>query len=173
MRRPTSRLARLGFGAALLAILLGPAEALADWRPAGRIGGALLIHGGDLGGAALVDLYEPSGALRFGPAVGIAALSSADAQHSRVWMPLGLGAALTLRGAHLGLELLARAGAWMGAVQDSIGLGAWLSAGARVTLALGSSLHFGAGLDAWGLLGHGSILVLAPTLTLGWTSGEP
>ncbi len=171
-RRALGRTALL-VSAALALASADTSTASAEWRPSGAVTGNLLLRSPDVGGGGLVDLYaEPTGTLRLGGAMGLGALSSSNGNRSRVFMPIGLSAALELRGPRVGLDLRLRAGLWGGATNQGLAAGPWLSGGAYLELPLDRRIAVAAGVDVWLLFGHGDAGVIAPGLGLVWTPGN-
>lgn len=155
----------------LVASAAVPTPAEAQIRPSGAADGLFLVapDGDPWGGAVTVDLWAPVGPLRVGGALGVGALTSDVDSDSRVLMPVGASASLVLGEERTPFfELRVRAGAWGGATNQGLAIGAWLAGGAYFGYALGPNVSLGAGVSGWFLLGHGDIVAIAPGLTLHW-----
>lgn len=168
---------RIGLAACVLVgAWAAHASASAEWRPAGAVTAHGLIgeKGADngqrsFGAGGLVDLWEPFGAFRVGATLGLAALSSPDADTSRVFMPAGLSLAVAWRVRHFGIDVRVRGGPWGGALDQGLAAGAWVAGGAYIEYAPSEHVALAAGTDVWFLFGHGSTYVFAPGVGLVWT----
>jgi hypothetical protein len=149
-------------------LLLPNGRAAAQFEPAGALTASVAFASEGAGGGLVGDITAPIGPLRLGATVGAVAISSENASVSRVFVPLGLSIGLVGRPGGWWFEARVRAGAWAGATNEGLAAGPWLSPGAFVGVALGPQVALGVGVDGWFAFGHGTILAVAPGLTLTW-----
>lgn len=168
-----------------LAIAAGPSSASAqDVEPSGALTAHFLISDGDLGGAAMLDVWAAFEWLRVGGFFGGGAIPSERDEHNRVLMPFGVSVAAVLPTQFVSLEVRARAGAWGGATQaEKLAIGIFTGGGLYLGFSLGQGATIQLGLDVWGVIGSdawrertgpddpisASTWVVAPGLGLSWT----
>jgi hypothetical protein len=152
---------------ALVLALSIPSLARAE-DPAGAVAASALIAGSDYGAAATADLWIPTGVFRIGGALGLAAISSDDADRSRVFLPFGASLAVALRSGEIGGRFILRGGGWAGAINQGIAAGGWVSGAAYLDYWFSENVSIAIGLDVWGLLGHGDRVAFLPGISVAW-----
>lgn len=179
--------------ALVAASIAGPPRASAqDGSPAGALGAHFLISDGDLGAAAMLDVWAVFDRaafdwLRIGGFFGGGAIPSERDDHNRILMPVGLSAAADLVATELvSVQLRARLGVWGGATQsEKLAIGLFAGGGAYLGFALGQGAFVHAGADVWAVIASdawttrtspddaisASTWVIAPGLGLSWTPG--
>ena len=89
-----------------MAIAAGPSSASAqDVEPSGALTAHFLVSDGDLGGAAMLDVWAAFEWLRVGGFFGAGAIPSDRDEHNRVLMPFGLSVAAVLPTEYVSIEV--------------------------------------------------------------------
>jgi hypothetical protein len=167
---PSPPRARPWLAVVAFALSASAATAHAEGQPSGAVTGHALFSDQAWGGALVVDVTAPFGALRVGGALAVAALTSDDDARSRVAMPAGLSLHLVVPTASAWwLDVRARAGLWGGATSQGLRAGAWLAGGGFVGFVLGPTVAVAAGAELWFLGGQGDTFGVAPGISLTWT----
>jgi hypothetical protein len=152
-------------------VAIGSVPSSADAQVAGSLGASLVISDGDLGGAAMLDVWAPIDVIRLGGFVGVSAIVSDRDERNRVMMPVGASAGLFL-GDDVVFSLRARGGVWGGATQENkLTIGAFLGGGAGLGFHVSPEVSVSAAIEVWGILGAGETWAIAPGLSLEW--GHP
>lgn len=144
-------------------------SAHAQPRPSGALAAGPLLRGADVGLSSLVDLWYRAGVVHVGGAMGVGAVTSDDDDETRIFMPVGVSAAIVLAGERAGGSLRARLGTWAGATNQGIRAGLWVAVGAHFEYALDAHVALAAGLDLWLLFAHGDATLLSPGVGLRWS----
>ncbi len=138
--------------AASLALASSASIARAD-TPAGSIGGHLVIADGDLGGAAMLDVWAPFDWFRLGGFFAVGVVPAERDHNNRVFMPIGVSAAAEIDFGDVGLSFRARAGLWGGATQsEKLTLGPFFGGGAFVLFDFGIGPVLAVGVDVWAII---------------------
>lgn len=156
------------------AIVIASAPVSADWEPEGAIRAGAMIEPGEdlnLGGNALVELWESFGPFTLGGMAGIGVLASDDAERSQAFTPAALTLGLRVGPDPVGVHLLLRGGGWGGATNGGLQGGALLGGAAYLEIAVDRTLALGVGLEVWQLFGERNKLLVMPQLSLVWWAG--
>lgn len=152
-------------------VVVSAASAQEGFQPAGAVTGHFLVAKESIGGGILADVHIPVSVLRIGVGLGAVAISSDDADRARTFMPVTASFGLVLGGDSFAVNLRARGGLWAGAINSGLAAGGFVGGGGYLAFGLGAGAYLTAGCDVWGVIGHGSALVIAPGLGLLWTPG--